>query len=280
MVKVNNYVRNTPEQTCIKYHIEHLTTYTYEKTLDYSIHALRIRPQSSISQNVHHWDIAAPGNTYECLDGFGNICYYFTLAQPTNKIIIHASGDVTAYDTHIIPQTLTDIDACFYLRNFEQSTANIDMQVFALDHTSKHAHKADKAIALMQAIHTQIQYESKATHTHTTAQQAFKQQAGVCQDFAHIFLACARSIGLSARYVSGYFASHNAELSSHAWVDMHINSEEWLSLDVTSNTLTNQQYIRLGVGPEYSSIAPIKGMQIGGGHESMAVNVRINALSG
>ncbi len=265
-------------KTCTKYHIEHLTTYTYEKILDYSIHALRIKPQSGHSQIVHSWNVNAPGNTCESVDGFGNICYYFTLAQPTNKITIHAAGDVSAYDTHIIPQISTDIDACFYLRNFEQSIANIEMQVFALDYTSKHKHKIDKATALMQGIYDYIQYQSKATHTHTTSQQAFAQRAGVCQDFAHIFLACARSIGLAARYVSGYFASHNAELSSHAWVDVHINNEEWLSLDVTSNALTNHQYIRLGVGPEYTSISPIKGVQIGGGHEKMEVNVHINTV--
>ena len=124
-----------------------------------------------------------------------------------------------------------------------------------------------------------MQYLSNSTNTETTAQQAFTQQAGVCQDFAHIFLACARSIGMSARYVSGYFYSpHQQHLSSHAWVDVLISDSHWLSLDVTSNTTTSQNHIRIAVGPEYKNIAPIKGIQFGGEYEKMNVVINIQEV--
>ncbi len=276
----DNLSINTNNTKRASYKISHLTKYCYQKKIDYSINALRLYPQNNISQQVHEWEVKAQGNLKHSTDGFGNICHHFNLFYPTDNLVISANGVVTSNNINLIPNQDAEIDPCFYLQSFSKSTANSEMQIFALDYTAQYETKYEKVFALMQAIHKYIKYSPNSTNTETAAQQAFTQQAGVCQDFSHIFLACARSIGIPVRYVSGYFYSpEQHHLASHAWIDAAVSNNQWLSLDVTNNITTNHKHIRIAVGPEYKNIAPIKGIQLGGEYEKMSVDINIQELS-
>ncbi|MBW8317684.1 MAG: transglutaminase family protein, partial [Hydrogenophaga sp.] len=112
----------------------------------------------------------------------------------------------------------------------------------------------------------------------TTALEAFDWELGVCQDQAHVMVAVCRSIGLPARYVSGYFyAANEPDLASHAWADVCLDpaTRRWISLDVTHRCPTDQRHIRLAAATDYTACLPVKGLRRGGGEESMVVDIRI-----
>jgi transglutaminase-like putative cysteine protease len=136
-------------------------------------------------------------------------------------------------------------------------------------------------LALTRAVADKVRYRQGQTGVETTALEAFDWELGVCQDQAHVMVAVCRSIGLPARYVSGYFhAANEPELASHAWVDVCLNAAErrWISLDVTHRCPTDERHVRLAAATDYGACLPIRGLRRGGGEESMAVDVRITPV--
>jgi transglutaminase-like putative cysteine protease len=113
----------------------------------------------------------------------------------------------------------------------------------------------------------------------TPASDALDMGSGVCQDHAHIFLACCHAQGIPARYVSGYIdPGDNEHAASHAWVDawaIDADYEGWVSLDVTHARLMTDAYCRLAVGRDYDAAAPVRGVRRGGGQETLAVHVKV-----
>jgi transglutaminase-like putative cysteine protease len=124
-----------------------------------------------------------------------------------------------------------------------------------------------------------VEYRSGATNVFSTAGDAIALGAGVCQDHAHIFLACCHARGIPARYVSGYIdPGSTGHAASHAWVDAWAEDDDysgWVSIDVTHNRLMTDAYCRLAIGRDYESAAPVRGMRRGGGDEIMSVEALI-----
>jgi transglutaminase-like putative cysteine protease len=122
-----------------------------------------------------------------------------------------------------------------------------------------------------------VQYIKGSTKVTTTAVEAFEKGQGVCQDHAHIFIACCRSIGLPARYVSGYlFTKDGSLLQTHAWADVYLTNGGWQSFDVSNGILAGETHVRLAIGLDYRSASPVGGMRAGGGVEGMASSVIVN----
>ena len=116
------------------------------------------------------------------------------------------------------------------------------------------------------------------TEVTSTAAHALEAGRGVCQDHAHLFIACCRAAGVPARYVSGYVdPGHDEPAASHAWAEAWIYGAGWVSVDVTHRTLARGRYCRLAIGRDYLSAAPVRGMRIGGGDESLGVTVAVRA---
>jgi transglutaminase-like putative cysteine protease len=124
-----------------------------------------------------------------------------------------------------------------------------------------------------------VEYQSGATSVASTAGDAILLGAGVCQDHAHVFLACCHARGIPARYVSGYIDPESTgHAASHAWVDVWVEDKDytgWVSIDVTHNRLMSEAYCRLAIGRDYESAAPVRGMRRGGGEETMTVQALI-----
>ncbi|NQD94490.1 transglutaminase family protein, partial [Pseudomonas sp. CrR25] len=109
----------------------------------------------------------------------------------------------------------------------------------------------------------------------TSAAEAFAGRQGVCQDHAHAFLACARSLGIPARYVSGYLYAGNSEhLASHAWAEAWLDGA-WYSFDVTNCLARPERHLKLAVGLDYLDACPVRGMRRGGGSEQMHAQVEV-----
>jgi len=142
------------------------------------------------------------------------------------------------------------------------------------------------ALDLMHRIHADFSYESRSTDIDTPLAQAFAQRRGVCQDFAHLQIAMLRSLGIPARYVSGYLRTVPPEGqprlvgadASHAWLSAYCGNGLWLDVDPTNNTVCSTDHITLAWGRDYGDVPPLTGVFIGGGKHRLVVNVDVLPL--
>jgi len=131
---------------------------------------------------------------------------------------------------------------------------------------------------LMHHIYATLKYEKGATDVTTTAEEALMLGRGVCQDFSHLMLAACRTQKIPARYVSGYLYNNGHSAASHAWVDVYLLGEGWLSLDPTHNCEQGAEYVRVAVGRDYADVPPTRGIFVGNSKETMDVKVIVNAV--
>jgi transglutaminase-like putative cysteine protease len=173
----------------------------------------------------------------------------------------------------------------FFLRPTPLATPHAVLAEFGQRFVSPAASngKTDLArlLALSQGIADLVRYQKNSSNVSTTALEAFQAGAGVCQDQAHVMVAVCRSLGIPARYVSGYFyAANEPDLASHAWADVCLDVAErrWASIDITHSCLIDQRHVRLAMGTDYDACPPTKGVRQGGGEESMTVSITIEPM--
>ena len=241
--------------------IHHHTRFRYSQPLLYTVQSLHLWPVSSACQSVEHWELRVPGTLCSQPDIEGNRVHSFSLSARPEKNLrensVTARGTVV---THGVAE-FTDSPGLMAARARGERPSAADL------------------VALAGAVADKVQYRKGSTGVETTALEAFDWGLGVCQDQAHVMVAVCRSIGLPARYVSGYFyAANEPDLASHAWVDVCVDpaNRRWLSLDVTHRCPTDERHIRLAAATDYSACTPVKGLRRGGGEEDMSVDVRIS----
>jgi transglutaminase-like putative cysteine protease len=145
----------------------------------------------------------------------------------------------------------------------------------------------DAVLELTRRIHEDFTFDPEATTVATPLAEVFKSRRGVCQDFARLEIACLRSLGLPARYVSGYLETlpppGRARLvgadASHAWVAVYCPEVGWLHVDPTNNVMPSQRHVSIAWGRDYSDVSPIRGVILGGGKHTLRVNVDVVRLS-
>lgn len=274
----------------MKYKIHHRTLYRYADPVRHSVHELRLAPRSGPMQTVSGWQLAVPGNLSEARDGFGNIVHHFTLAAPSDSIAITASGEVECWplaangdagfcDAPV--QGEIRVSPLYFRTGTPLTTAPPELAAFAAPYLAA-GHETPALLALAGAIAERVRYQPNTTEVGTSAAQAFALGSGVCQDQAQVMVACCRAFGIPARYVSGYFYDPAAtEMASHAWADvcLDVARERWCSIDVTHRCFTDTRHVRLAVGRDYRSAAPIRGIRQGGGAEILEVAISIDPLA-
>ncbi len=250
--------------------LSHETAYHYDDEVRASIQYLRLTPHDSERQRVLSWHLDLPRPVRAQIDPYGNILHVLTLDDPHDAIIIGARGQVDIDETReaehesqsplpfLRATRLTEADMA--LREFASKTCGVRNDRTAL-------------IDLMQALHQHMVFTPGATAVDTCAAKAFEGKAGVCQDHTHAFLACARSLGVPARYVSGYLYQENSEhLASHAWAEAWLD-DAWYSFDVTNELAKPERHLKLAVGLDYLDACPVRGIRRGGGFEQMHAKV-------
>jgi transglutaminase-like putative cysteine protease len=270
--------------------VHHTTRFRYSEPLVYTIQMLHLWPASSACQTVEYWEVKAPGTLFEQPDGQGNLVQSFTLvARPEKSIRENSIMALGTVETHGVSD-FTDAGVMpppsFYLRSTPLTEPHPSMATWArsqvpsllvsLDAGSPPSH-AD-LVALATAVCERVAYRKGSTGVETSALDAFDGKLGVCQDQAHVMVAVCRSIGLPARYVSGYFFAENEpDLASHAWADVCLDNKtgRWLSLDITHHCPTDERHVRLAAATDYTACLPIKALRRGGGEESMEVDIRV-----
>ena len=140
---------------------------------------------------------------------------------------------------------------------------------------------------LMKRIFTEFKYDKEATTVDTAVADLLVRRKGVCQDFAHLFISCLRSLGLAARYVSGYIETQpppgkpkliGAD-ASHAWISLYVPGTGWVDLDPTNNLFPGEKHITLAWGRDYGDVTPVKGVVMGGGVHTLSVKVDVAVIA-
>ncbi|HEX8594893.1 MAG TPA: transglutaminase family protein [Pseudomonas sp.] len=255
--------------------VSHETTYHYEDQVRASIQYLRLTPHDSERQQVLSWQLTLPRPVRAQVDPFGNILHVLTMDEPHEAIIIGARGQVEIDEKREAEhESQSPLPFLRFTRLTEPDEA---IRAFAAKqcHTRK---DRSALIDLMHALNQHITYTPGSTEVDTSAVQAFAGRSGVCQDHTHAFLACARSLGIPARYVSGYLYSEDSEhLASHAWAEAWID-DAWYSFDVTNQLAIPERHLKLAVGLDYLDACPVRGMRRGGGSEQMHAKVLVSPM--
>lgn len=259
--------------------IRHETVYRYTAPLSYTIQQLRLSPRSEPHQRVLSWQIASPGERHEFVDAFGNLSHMMTITGTHEEVRVVAAGsvDVTPLDRGRLTSA-ESLSPLVFTVSTRLSDPDAAIEAFARQHLRPNA-DSNHLLALAEAIRGAVCYQSGATIVTTPAADALRLQRGVCQDHAHLFLACCRVHGVPARYVSGYIDPGDTDhAESHAWVDAWVDEADfsgWVSVDVTHARFAGDAHCRLAIGRDYESAAPIRGVRHGGGEESLSVRVEV-----
>lgn len=262
-------------------HIRHETLYRYGEPVKRSVQNLRLTPRPDPVQRVLSWNIAAPGRQSAQIDAYGNVVHLLTLDEPHREIRINVTGVVETQEQAALVPAEGRLSPLAYLASTALTRADAAIVNFVQERVPN-PHDADQRSILAKLaaeVCSVVAYQQGATDVNESAASAFARGRGVCQDQAHVFIACCRSAGIPARYVSGYYyTGKDGDIASHAWVDAWLAREQcWMSIDVTHSSTASERHCRLAVGRDYLDACPVRGVRRGGGPEQMEVLVRVSA---
>lgn len=261
--------------------ISHDTIYRYDRPVSGVIQTLRLTPRSHEGQYITGWrvDISADCPLACHVDAFGNIMHTFTAEGPLDELVVHVEGEADTDDTHgVVKGTVERFPPSLFLRETPLTQADTAIQTFAAS-LPKTSDRLGLLHNLLKALNNEIVFDTDPTVSTTTAPEAFALKRGVCQDLSHIFIAAARCLGIPARYVSGYL--HRADgvveqEAGHAWIEAFIADLGWVAFDPTNGISATDAYLRVAVGLDYLSAAPVRGTRFGGSGEDLAVHIRVD----
>ena len=258
------------------------TLYRYERPPSSVIQTLRLTPRNHDGQYVVSWrlhiSVDCPLIAQE--DAFGNLTHTFSADGPIDELVVHVEGEVETEDTHgVIRNAVERFPPSLFLRETPLTQADDAIMDFARQATRGTDTALPRMHALLGALNTEIVFDTDPTHTATTASEAFVLKRGVCQDLTHVFIAAARSLGIPARYVSGYFHRIDGVVeqeAGHAWAEAYIPDLGWVGFDPTNGISATDAHLRVAVGLDYLSAAPVRGTRMGGAGEEMSIRVRVD----
>lgn len=259
--------------------VRHITHFEYNSMLNYSVQRLHLTPLSFDSQKIISWVIKAPGieNALGYVDGFGNHVHLVTFNNLNGPIDVIAEGVVDCTDVGgLVKGINVAAPNAVFLR--QTNATRPDAAITELISTSVLKLKGLAQLhGLMHAIHEKVAFVIGATDAYTTAAEAFKKGSGVCQDHTHIFVGAARSLGIPARYVTGYLVTGVGASSSasHAWGEAYVPDLGWVGFDAANGICPTDLYVRVAAGIDAAAVTPIRGTRRGGADETMTVEVRV-----
>jgi transglutaminase-like putative cysteine protease len=261
--------------------VRHETAYAYDKPARRVIESLRLTPRGHNGQFVVNWriDVDKDCRLQRTIDAFGNTLHNFTVEGPLTGLVVTASGSVETQDTSgVLSGQIERFPPAVFLRETRLTVADAAVRDFAVAVRGNAQNPLDAMHRLMGAISDRLVFDADTTGPGTGASEAFAIGHGVCQDFAHIFIAAARHIDVPARYVSGYFYRNDAENvqpAGHAWAEALVDGLGWVGFDPANGQSPTDAYVRVAVGLDALGAAPIRGAQSGGDGERLTVTVAI-----
>jgi transglutaminase-like putative cysteine protease len=301
--------------------VRHATTYRYDGEVEGAWHLAHLRPRETDTQQVRDWSLRVspqpdagvdlPGGVRETRDPWGNARQAFAHSRVHDRLEVVSTFDAGLREPPAVTQDARDAvvawrDVAARLRYHAGASradgASFEAAEFSLSSTlapvdpaladwarpvaEAHATLAGLATALMHRLHAEFTYRPFSTSVATGALEALAHRHGVCQDYAHVMIGALRSLGLAARYVSGYLLTRPPEGSprlvgadaSHAWVAVWCPPQGWLALDPTNDLVVARDHVTLAWGRDYADVAPLRGVIHGGGSASPEVSVTVEPI--
>lgn len=293
----------------VRYRVRHETTYAYGGNVAHSHQLLHLTPRNTAMQSCRDRTISLvpqPSLRREDLDAFGNHVTRLEYDSPHDHLEVLAEvrvevrpvpdmdaaasepwervRDTLAFSGKPVNAEL--LDASRYRMESSYVRIKQTFTEYAADCFVPNAPTLLAAEALMSKIHREFKYAPGSTNIRTSAIEAFEARRGVCQDFSHIMLACLRSRGLAARYVSGYLrtlpppgadAAYVGADASHAWVSVFCPPFGWVDLDPTNDVRVSSDHIVIAWGRDFGDVSPLRGVIVGGGRHRLSVRVSVQA---
>jgi transglutaminase-like putative cysteine protease len=262
--------------------IAHSTTYRYEPATTGITQILRMTPRSHDGQYIADWqiDVSTDSRLHMRQDAFGNITHVLTEGV-ISDLTISVEGLIETSDTGgVLRGTDERFPPSLFLRPTTLTGVNPAMASFSRELRAE----SEKDVlgflhVLMQQIHDHMTFDIDPTNPGTSASEAFGLKRGVCQDYAHIFIACARSVGVPARFVSGHFLRADGVIhqqAGHAWSEAYVPDLGWVAFDPANAICATDAHARVAIGLDYLDAAPVRGTRHGGGTETMTVAVKVD----
>lgn len=261
--------------------VHYSTTYTYAEPVRRVIQLLRLQPLSFAGQSVLDWrvDVDHDARLREGRDGYGNVTHMLYVDSPISSLSISIAGRVLTEDKHGIVQGLPhDLPPEIFRRTTPLTEPGPAIRAL-VDACEGKGGEIERLHRLVGRIQDGLRFDTEATAVETPAEQAAAEGHGVCQDFAHIFIAAARVRGVPARYVSGHLFRRDGQheqQAAHAWAEAWVEDLGWVAFDPVNGISTDDAYLRVACGLDYRDAAPIAGARAGGGDERLTVEVRVS----
>ena len=265
--------------------VVHSTRYRYSGPIAESVMEVRLRPMDGVGQRCVEFSLELTSGirarTY--VDGYGNHVHYFNLVRPHSGLTITSSSVV---ETGLEPDMDPGEELVQDFLRFRSPVKDVDgVQELARRHAISQT-GAPEAIEhaldeLTLYISREFTYDRAVTNVYSAVDDVLALRAGVCQDFAHLFIAVARAMGVPARYASGYIhfpGDKSVTSASHAWAEAWIPGRGWIGYDATRPVRTSENHVRVAVGRDYTDAAPTRGIYIGSAAGTMQVTVKTRAV--
>ncbi len=269
----------------MKLEIVHSTRYKYSGPIAETVMEVRLRPMDGNGQRCLEFDLDVSSGieprTYR--DGYGNHVHYFNLVRPHTRLIVTSRSVVETglgLDKDAGEELVHD-----FLR-FRSPVKDVDgVRELAGRHPiadPRSGPAVERALdELTLTISREFTYDRAVTDVYSAVDEVLELRAGVCQDFAHLFIATARAMGVPARYVSGYIhvpGGGGASSASHAWAEGWVPGRGWVGFDATHPVRTSENHVRVAVGRDYTDAAPTRGIYVGSATGTMNVGVRTRSI--
>lgn len=299
---------STAPAIAARYSVIHQTDYSYQSVVTLSQQYLHLTPRPFLYQQTISHRIRVeptPDDWAEGIDYFGNLTQNVTLTTPHQVLVVHAESTIDLYCRPGLPQIgesvawealqsemsqsqgASALEPFHFLYSSPHILCSYALQQYALQSFTPGRPLLDAALDLTHRIFDDFEFDSEATDISTTLDEVLSGRRGVCQDFTHLMIGCLRSIGLPARYVSGYILTHptagqnrliGAD-ASHAWVSVYCPRWGWVDFDPTNRSLVQHEHITLGWGRDFSDVTPLRGIVLGGGQQVLGVSVTVTPLA-
>ena len=285
------------------YQVTHTTTYEYSAPVSLCQNLAHLTPRATIEQHCRHTTLLIqpqPAVLSSRMDFFGNKLTFFSVQEPHRKMTVTASHLVEVIPRAIPEASLTPPWETVRDR-LRASRDLIELAAYQFVFPSRHVPFSEElaeyarpsftpgrplfeaVLDLTARIHQDFLYDPQATTIATPVHEVFNQRRGVCQDFSHLEIACLRSLGLAARYVSGYLRTTPAPGkphlvgadATHAWVSVYCLDAGWLDADPTNNMQPSDKHLTLAWGRDFDDVSPVKGVILGGDQHSINVSVDV-----
>ena len=285
------------------YDVSHRTTYAYRKPVLQSQHLLHLTPLAGPRQGVVRHSLLiepAPSSNVERTDYFGNATSILTIEDEHSELVIHARSTV---DVHAPELPMLALSTPWEKVPSKALLGNGELDIGVLQFVSASRHTRligealdyaspsfapgrpilEAALDLTRRIFKEFKFDSTATDLSTPVAHVLQERRGVCQDFAHLAITCFRTLGLPARYVSGYLLTYpppgmeklQGADASHAWLSVWTPEVGWVDFDPTNGVMPAEEHVTVAYGRDYDDVSPISGVLLGGSRQSMSVAVDV-----